>query len=163
LLRRLASAPLTRFQVVFGKWAGRMMVALAQIASALLVASLLFTVDWGPDLPMVVVVLIAWGAFATSMGLWLGNLARTEGQVVGLGVLSTMALAALGGCWWPIEITPPWMQSLANLLPTGWAMNALHRLMTFQTGPGGALGYLALILGATLLAGFLAARRFRFA
>jgi hypothetical protein len=24
-----------------------------------------------------------------------------------------MILAALGGCWWPIEITPPWMQSLS--------------------------------------------------
>ena len=38
---------------------------------------------------------------------------RTEGQAVGIGVLATNVLAALGGCWWPIEITPAWMQTLA--------------------------------------------------
>ena len=114
LLRRLASAPLPRIGVVFGKWLGRMLLALLQIAAALNVAALLFPIDWGPDLPMVVLVLIAWGAFCTSMGLLLGNLARTEGQVIGLGVFSTLSLAALGGCWWPIEVVPGWMQRLAH-------------------------------------------------
>jgi ABC-type multidrug transport system permease subunit len=94
--------------------------------------------------------------------LLLGNVARTEGQVIGLGVFSTLGLAALGGCWWPIEITPSWMQTLAHLLPTGWTMAALHRLITFQTGAGGALGYLVLLIAATLAVGWMAGRRFRF-
>ncbi len=162
ILRRLASAPLRPVSVVFGKWAGRMLLAALQIASALVVAALLFPIDWGPDLPMLVVVLLAWGAFCTSLGLLLGNVARTEGQVIGLGVFSTLSLAALGGCWWPIEITPLWMQTLAHLLPTGWTMAALHRLITFQTGAGGAVGYLVLLIVATLAVGWVAGRRFRF-
>lgn len=31
-------------------------------------------------------------------------------------------LAAWGGCWWPIEITPEWLQKFAMFLPTGWTM-----------------------------------------
>ena len=162
ILRRLASAPLRPVSVVFGKWAGRMLLASLQIGSALAIAALLFPIDWGPDVPMLVVVLLAWGAFCTSLALLLGNVARTEGQVIGLGVFSTMAMAALGGCWRPIENTPPWMQTLAQLLPTGGAMAALHRLITFQTGPGGVVGYLVLLLAATLVVGWMAGRRFRF-
>jgi hypothetical protein len=57
-----------------------------------------------------VLVLASWAALAASLGLLSGSLARTEGQAVGIGVLLTNVLAALGGCWWPIEVTPPAMQ-----------------------------------------------------
>jgi ABC-type multidrug transport system permease subunit len=63
---------------------------------------------------------------------------------------------------WPIEITPAWMQSLANLLPTGWTMDALHKLISFRAGAPSALPHVAILFGATLLVGLLAARRFRF-
>jgi hypothetical protein len=39
-------------------------------------------------------------------------------------------VAALGG-WWPSEITPDWMQLLQKVLPSGWAMGAMHRLISF--------------------------------
>ncbi|MEM7200513.1 MAG: ABC transporter permease [Planctomycetota bacterium] len=162
LLRRLASAPLSRGSVVVGKWLGRLVLGLTQIAYALLVGTLLFGMDWGPDVWMVGVVLLAWGALCASLGLWLGNLASTEGQAVGIGVLSANVLAALGGCWWPIEITPSWMQALQKALPTGWAMDALHRLVSFQAGPMSALPHVGVMLLAALVFGALAARRFRF-
>ena len=44
-------------------------------------------------------------------------------------------LAPLGGCWWPIEVTPPWMQHAALLLPTGWAMDGLHKLISYGAAP----------------------------
>ena len=76
LLRRLASAPLTRGQVVLGKWAGRMALATVQIAVAIGVSfTPLFDMDWGQALPMVVLILLAWGALCTSLALLLGSLA----------------------------------------------------------------------------------------
>jgi ABC-type multidrug transport system permease subunit len=89
-------------------------------------------------------------------------LARTEQQVVGLGVIAANVLAALGGCWWPIEITPLWTQKLALLFPTGWAMDALHKLVSFGEPAGAILPHLAAILTAALAAGWAASRRFRF-
>ncbi len=51
LLRRLASAPLTRGQVVMGKWAGRMALATVQIAVAIGISfTPLFDMDWGQGL-----------------------------------------------------------------------------------------------------------------
>jgi ABC-type multidrug transport system permease subunit len=78
------------------------------------------------------------------------------------GVLGANVLAALGGCWWPIEITPVWMQGLARFLPTGTAMDALHRLVSFGSPATAALPHtIALVLGALVL-GWLAVRIFRF-
>ena len=73
-----------------------------------------------------------------------------------------MALAALGGCWWPIEITPPWMQSLALWLPTGWTMDALHKLVNFGDGPAAALPHVAALATGALLCGAAAARTLRY-
>lgn len=162
LLRRLASAPIARGSVVAGKWLGRWVLAMMQIGFAMLAGTLLFGVRWGDAVPMVFALLLTWAAFNASLGLLLGNLARTEGQMVGIGVISSMAMGALGGCWWPIEIAPRWMQGLAMALPTGWAMNGLHHLVSFGDPALSVVPHmLALSVGAVLLA-IAAARVFRF-
>lgn len=162
LLRRLAATPISRSEIIAGKWISRMIMGLIQVAVGLLYGSLVFGMDWGPDFAMLLLVLVAWAGFCASAGLLLGSLGRTEGQVVGLGVLSSMLLAALGGCWWPIEITPQWMQSLAKALPSGWAMEAMHQLVNFQNGPAAASTPLLWIVLAGFGLAILASKRFRY-
>jgi len=163
LLRRLASAPLTRGQVVMGKWAGRMALATVQIAVAIGVSlTPLFDMDWGQALPMVVLILLAWGALCTSLALLLGSVAKTDSQAGNLGAFATMTLAALGGCWWPIEVAPAWMQQLQLFIPTGWTMDALHKLISFGMPWHNVLPHLAILIVATILVGWAASKRFRF-
>jgi len=162
LLRRLASAPISRGELVLGKWGGKMALGLVQIAFAMLAGTVLFGMDWGPDLPMIFLVLLGWGALCASLGLLLGSLVRTEGQAIGVGVLAANVLAALGGCWWPIEITPGWMQSFAGYLPTGWAMGAMHDLVSFQSGAASAAPQVAILFGAAVVVGWGGVRFFRY-
>jgi len=162
LLRRLASTPISKAEVIAGKWDGRMVLAAIQILVALVFGTFLFEMDWGPNLGMVILVLIAWGGFCASAGLWLGTVAKTQAQAGGLGVLAANVLAALGGCWWPIEITPEWMQLVQKLIPTGWTMDALHKLISFQAGASSVIPNIAMLLIATAVFGGLAVRRFRY-
>ena len=162
LLRRLASSPLDRSTILLGKWGGRMMLGLIQIGFAMIVGALLFHVRWGPNLPMLLVVLFFYGGLCAFLGLLLGSLARSEGQAVGIGVLASNVFAALGGCWWPIEITPPWMQKLALVFPTGWAMDALHKLVSFEAPPTSVLMHLFVFSLAIAVVWWGAARVFRF-
>jgi len=162
LLRRLAAAPISRTEVVSGKWGGRMALAAIQIGTALAIGTWLFSMQWGPDLAMIILVLAGWAAFCASSGLLLGSLATTEGQAAGLGVLIANALAALGGCWWPIEITPDWMQFIQKLLPTGWTMDALHKLISFEAGAASAIPHVTVLFLGALLVGALAVNRFRY-
>ena len=162
LLQRLAATPISRRSVLLGKWAGKLALGLVQIAFALLAGRLLFGFDWGPRLPMVLVVLVAYAALVSALGVLLGSVAKTEGQAVGLGVITANLLAGLGGCWWPIEITPQWMQSFSLVLPTGMTMDALHRLVSFGRPAMSALPHLAALAALALLAGWLATRLFRY-
>jgi ABC-2 type transport system permease protein len=163
LLRRLASTPMSRGAVVLGRWGSRMALGAVQIAFAMVAGTFLFHIHWGPNLPMVVLILLAYGALAATLGMLLGNFGRTEGQVIGMGVLLSNVLAGLGGCWWPIEITPRWAQHFALLLPTGWTMDALHKLVNFGGSPAEVLPHLAAsVLGAVVL-GWVLAKNFRFA
>jgi ABC-2 type transport system permease protein len=162
ILLRLASTPMSRGGVVMGKWLARWTLGLIQIAFAMLAGSVLFKVDWGSNLPTVVAVLVTYGALAAVAGMLLGNFGKSEGQVVGLGVLASNVLAMAGGCWWPAEITPLWAQKAALALPTGWAMNAMHKLVSFGDSSLSVLPHFLAMTLAALLAGYILARRFRF-
>jgi ABC-type multidrug transport system permease subunit len=162
ILRRLASSPMSRGAVVLGKWGARMIVGAIQIAFAMLAGRILFHVSWGPNLAAVMAILLAYGALAAALAMLLGNLGRTEGQVIGLGVILSNVLAGLGGCWWPIEITPLWAQKMALFLPTGLTMNALHKLVSFGASPAAVVPHLAALVAAAALALYALSRTFRF-
>ena len=162
LLRRLASTPISRSEVVAGKWGGRMLVAALQVTAALLFGTFLFKMNWGPDAAMVFFVLAVWAGFCSSAALLLGSVAKTEGQAGGIGALAANLLAALGGCWWPIEITPQWMQMVQQVTPTGWTMDALHKLISFQSGAASALPQVAILVVATIVMATLAVRKFQY-
>jgi ABC-type multidrug transport system permease subunit len=111
---------------------------------------------------MIALVMFSWASFNASLGILLGNFARSRAQMVGIGVLSTNVLAGLGGCWWPIEITPDWMQTLARFLPTGWAMDGLHKLISFGYGAPAAIPHVLGLIAAAFVVGVFAVRTFRY-
>jgi ABC-2 type transport system permease protein len=162
LLKRLASAPISRGSVVLGKWGARMALGLVQIAFAMIAGTVLFKMDWGSALPMVLVVMTGWAAFAAGLAIVIANVTRTTAQTTGLGVLGTQVLAALGGCWWPIEVTPPWMQKLALALPTGWTMDALHKLVNFGDGSRVAIPHVVALTAGALVLGWIGTRVFKY-
>jgi ABC-type Na+ efflux pump permease subunit len=162
LLRRLASAPISRGEIFLGRWIARLGIGYIQVLICLIAGTVLFGVDWGPSLWMILIVLFAWSAVCASLGILLGNLVHSEGQGIGIGVLSANVLCAFGGQWWPIEVAPTWMQSTAKCLPNGWTMDALHQLSLFGAGPAAVVPHLvALLIIATVVAA-LGMRTFRF-
>jgi ABC-type multidrug transport system permease subunit len=162
LLRRLASTPIPRAKLVAGKWLGKLLLGLVQLGFGVLAGTLLFRMSWGAALPMVIVILIAWAAFNASLALLLGNIARSAAQMAGMGVLATMTLASLGGCWWPIEVTPEWAQRVALVLPTGWTMDAMHRLISFGDPASAAAPHALALFASAAVLGAAGVRTFRY-
>jgi ABC-type Na+ efflux pump permease subunit len=162
ILRRLAYTPMARSAVVLGKWEARMAIGAVQIAAAMITGSVLFHVHWGPNLPMVAVVMLAYASLVAALAMLLGNFGRSVPQVIGFGVTAANLLAGLGGCWWPVEITPRWAQKLALFLPTGWTMDALHKLVNFGASPVTVIPQVCISVALALAAGWVVARTFRF-
>jgi ABC-type multidrug transport system permease subunit len=161
VLRRISLHPVTRYELVFGKIYGLVLLGAVQIAALLTAGRLLFGVNPGASLPAVVITLLVFAWVAASLGVLAGSLVRNEDRVVGLCVLASLVMAALGGCWWPLEIAPAWLRTLAHCLPTGWALDALHQLISFGAGWEAVLRPLAVLAGFGIAANLLAARCFR--
>jgi ABC-2 type transport system permease protein len=161
VIKRLMVYPVTHFEIVTGKIYGLMLLGLAQILFFLAVGKFLFHVNLGANLPAVTLTLLLFAWVAGSLGVLVGSLIAAPDRVNGICVLASLLLAALGGCWWPLEIGPPALKAIALCTPTGWALAALHQLISFGSGFGAVLLPLTVLLGFGAAANALAAWFFR--
>jgi ABC-type Na+ efflux pump permease subunit len=161
-LKRLASAPISRGAIVTGKCLARWLLALIQIGFAMLTGAVAFGVHWGPNVWAIGLVLAAYAAAVSVAAMLLANWARTPAQVIGVAVMASNTLGALSGCMWPIEVAPEWAQKLALVFPPGWAMDAIHRLMSFALPASSVAGHFVALCATAVALGWVVARRLRF-
>jgi ABC-2 type transport system permease protein len=91
-------------------------------------------VNLGANLPAVALILLVFAWVAGSLGVLVGSLIAAEDRVAGICVLASLLMAALGGCWWPLEITPPIYQTIVKVLPSTWAMQGLTDIIVYGKG-----------------------------
>jgi ABC-type multidrug transport system permease subunit len=161
VLRRLSVNPVRRWELIAGRMYGLMLLAAVQVTYFLLIGQYLFKVPIGDHVAGVVLIALAFAWVACSLGVLVGSIVRAHDKVVGLCLLVALPMAALGGCWWPLELTPDFLQKAAHAVPTAWALDGLHQLITFGSGLGGALPALAVLLVYGAVANLAAARFFR--
>lgn len=161
VIRRFAVHPVTHGEMVMGKIYGLMLLGVVQIVFFLVVGKFALGVNLGANLPAVTLTLLVLAWVAGSLGVFIGSVIAAEDRVTGLCVLASLLMAALGGCWWPLEIAPPALKFIALCLPTGWALKALHQVISFGSGFGAILVPLAVLLGFGAAANWLAAKCFR--
>jgi len=159
-LRRLLVMPLRKSTLIGGKLLGIFLSALLQMGLMVVFGALAMDVHWGQAPAALTVMLLAYGFASTALGLMVAALARTSAQADGLSTVTVMALSALGGAWWPIEIVPPWMQRLAHALPTYWGMQGFQDIIVRGLGLAEILPAAGILLAFGL--GFLAVGLWRF-
>jgi ABC-2 type transport system permease protein len=71
-------------------------------------------------------------------------------------------LAPLGGAWWPLEITPQFMQIIGHISPIAWAMDGFRSLIFYGGTLTDVLLPVAVLLGASLVFLVIGARYFRY-
>lgn len=130
-ISRLVAAPVSVPEIFMGKMLGRMLQPILQGGLLIAAGATLFGVNLGDHPLALVPVILCLAFFCGALGLLFGVLFRTEQQVSGFGVLATMVLAALGGCWWPLEVAPQAFKTVALFTPSYWAVRGLHDVMSF--------------------------------
>ncbi|MCD0446138.1 ABC transporter permease [Glycomyces sp. A-F 0318] len=146
LLRRLRLTPASVSTFLGAKVSVNLVVALGQTAVFLAVAALVFGLE-----------LSAWTWFAAplvllgtlaflAIGVVIGGIAQTGPGAAGLSNLVTMPMAFVSGAFWPLALSPEWVQWLSYLSPMRYLNEALQAVVVYGEPPGAVLpqiGFLA--------------------
>jgi ABC-type multidrug transport system permease subunit len=161
VVRRIACSPVRRWEMIGGKIYGLVLLGGVQAVVFVLAGKFVFGVPLGANLGPILLTLVVYSWVAGSLGVLLGSVIHAEDKVVGVCVLSALLMGALGGGWWPLEIGPDWVRLVAHCIPTGWALDCLHQVITFGGGFSEILRPLAVLGVFGLCANALAAVCFR--
>ncbi len=161
VLKRMLAQPIQVHQLVLGKVGGLILLGGVQAGTLLAFAALALRIDFAGQLPLLLLVSLVYTAVAAACGVLAGSLIAREDKIVAICVLASMVMAALGGCWWPLEIVPDHLRLVGHLFPSAWAMDAFHQLISFGGGLQDVLKPLAVLLLYAAAATAAAIRFFR--
>ena len=151
-LPRLLVSPTTGVQVLGGKVVGIFLTGAAQMLILVLGTTLLFQLQWGDPLAVLVLVLAAvFGA--TGWGMLITAMVKTPGQVSAIGSAIMLTFGILGGTFVNLEAMPDWFRVIAKISPNAWGVDGFTTLALGGTLPDIMTPVFALLaMGALLFA-----------
>ncbi len=159
--RRLLIAPVNKFALLGGKLLAQFILTLGQLTFFFLVGYFAFHLDIG-SLPAVIALLIGASFAATGLGIVLVSLVKTRRQLNAIIPLVVIISSAIGGAWWPLFVEPSWMQQIAKIGITAWAMEGLNGVMILGKDFGQVVPDILGLLAYGIICFVIATRLFRF-
>lgn len=135
-LERLLTTSAKRESILGGKFLATAIKGLIQILIFWAVGILAFEVDVGISPAGVIVLSLLVVVMSAAFGIMLAAMVKTARSAISIAVLASLILAPMGGCWWPLFITPRWMQFIAKITPHAWATTGFNKLLVFGAGFG---------------------------
>jgi ABC-2 type transport system permease protein len=128
-LQRLMTTHVRRWELIAGKAAGMFLLTFVQQTLLIGVGQVFFGVDYLRDPAALLVTMVALSLVASTLGLLLASLLKSEQALIATTVIVSMAISALSGAWFPLEITGAAFQFVGHLLPTAWILDALRGII----------------------------------
>jgi len=128
-LKRLRAAPITRTQILLGKFVPCYVLSIVQGLALLGAGWLVFGMRLGPQPAWLLPVVLTTSLAAMGMALFVATLARTEAQVAIYGTLLVLVLGFISGCIVPRALMPDEMRQVSLITPHAWALDAYAQLL----------------------------------
>jgi ABC-2 type transport system permease protein len=138
-LQRLLTTPITRTQVIAGHVLAMFLVVFLQQVLLVAFGQLAFGVGYMREPLASFLMVVALALWVASLGLLIGAMAKGEDQVIMFSMLAMFVFSALGGAWFPLDITGKAFATIGHLMPTAWAMDGFENLILRGLGLNSAL------------------------
>jgi len=160
-LERMLASSVKREAIIGGMFTGIAAKGLIQIAIFWTLGLLAFNMDMGLSPIAVVLLSVLMVIMSSAFAIMLATLVKTQRSAGALATLTSLVLAPLGGCWYPLFILPKWMQALAKISPHGWANTGFNKLMLFGADFSAAVPEMLALVAFAAVFGIIAVWRFR--
>lgn len=128
-LARMLSTPASKLAIVGGKAIGVLLIGAGQFLVLLVGTKVLFGVDWGDNIPAVLLVGLAETVAAAGLAMTLASLGKSERAIGGIAPAAIMLFAATGGSMVPTEQLPSFLLPVQVVSPVYWTVDGLLGLM----------------------------------
>ena len=133
-LLRLQLAPAAGTAILLGKLISMGAVGLLQLLLLFGYGRVMFDVPIFDD-PLALGLTAVGVVFAaTGLGMLFATLCTSRKQLEGLSTLVILVMSAVGGAWFPREITPEWFRFAGQFTITAYAMDAFHGVLWYGKG-----------------------------
>jgi ABC-2 type transport system permease protein len=144
-LQRLMTTSLPAWQIVAGHLLAMFSITFLQTLMLLIFGQWVLHVNYLREPLGTLLVAVALGLWVSSMGLLIGLLAKGDDQVILFSMLAMFIFSALGGTWFPLDVSGGAFASIGRMMPSAWAMTGLQNILIRGQGlssawlPAGAL------------------------
>lgn len=130
-LRRLFTLPVARESVLLGKYMFISTIGVAQMVVLFVYGEFMFHVGMFRDPLTLILLIVTWVAAAGSFGMFIATFSRSAKQADSLATILILVMAALGGCWFPLQMMdlPLPMEILTKSMMTYWAMTGFQSML----------------------------------
>lgn len=142
------------------KFIARLLMGILQALILIVTGLLFFRLNIG-SYGLTAVIVLAFSICMAAFSIFIGSVCKKEDIIIGISILFANIFAALGGCWWPIEIVPPLFRTAGMISPAYWAMDAFHQDIFFHKGFADILVNILVLLLWAIFFTFLAVKYFK--
>jgi len=128
-LQRMMSTSLHPWEIIAGHTLAMFGVVFFQIALLVVFGQLVVGVDYMNAPLGTLLISVALSLWVAAMGLLIGTLVKDDSQVVLFALLAMFILSALGGTWFPLEVSSGAFATIGKLMPSAWAMKGYQNIL----------------------------------
>ena len=156
-LQRLITTNMRPWEIIVGHMLAMFAIVLLQTLVLVVFGQFLLGVDYLRVPFGTLLLVMSLGLWVSAMGLLVGVLAKSDDQVVLYAMLAMFLFSALGGAWFPLEVSGGVFAALGKVMPSAWAMTGLQNILIRGLGLATVwqpvlvlLGYAAVFFGLGL-------------
>jgi ABC-2 type transport system permease protein len=117
------------WEIIAGHTLAMFAIVFLQIALLVVFGQLVLSVDYMNAPLGTLLVSVALSLWVAAMGLLIGTLVKDDSQVVLIALMAMFIFSALGGTWFPLEVTSGGFAMIGKIMPSAWAMTGYQNIL----------------------------------
>lgn len=160
-LQRMMSTSMRSWEIIAGHMLAMFGVVFAQIALLVIFGQLVLSVDYLHAPLGTLLVSVGLSLWVAAMGMLIGTVVKEDSQVILFALMAMFLFSALGGTWFPLEVSSGAFALIGKAMPSAWAMNGYQNIL--MRGLGWESAWMPTLMLSVYALGFfvLAVWRFR--
>ncbi len=158
---RILSAPVSRVQILWGKYLYNISLGCIQLSVLFLTGYIFFNIDIFSNLLNLIIIIISSAAACTAFGMLLAAFCKTSAQANGLGTFLILTMSAIGGAWFPTFILPQFIQVLSKGTIVYWSVEGFLQVLWRNANTVEILPYAGVLLGITAVVNLISILQFK--